>query len=146
MSAIKDLRDLVNVSRLTFREDDNEEDDYNNNFTPRGQSPAPTVKPALFKTTPLIKSNGEPRVKSKKDEISSKKKPFVLNSHNLVDSPRSSLVLADRSSLVDRSVVPEVHVINKSDSMASFKSQDDENRDSVLNCYFCLFCFLDIIY
>lgn len=136
MSAIKDLRDLVNVSRLTFREDDNEEDDYNNNFTPRGQSPAPTVKPAL------IKSNGEPLVKSKKDETSSKKKPFVLNSHNLVDSPRSSLVLADRSSLVDRSVVPDVHVI-KSDSMASFKSQDDENRESVLN--FCLFCFLDII-
>lgn len=98
MSALKDLRELVNVSRLTFRED-SDQDDKSPISSARSSIPKTLTEPDNRKLPTL--SHAEP--KSRPKNIS---KP--ASSKTQIESARSSLVLTDRSDLLDRNAVPQV--------------------------------------
>lgn len=117
MSAIKDLRELVNVSRLTFRDDDDDEDEEDEKVVVERLSSNKSA--AAAKKQPMM-SKCEP-TKKKSNKTNNQQQPFLLSSRNL-DTARSSLVLTDRSALLDRNVVP--------DYVSLTPRRDDERKTS----------------
>lgn len=119
MSALKDLRELVNVSRLTFREEDSDEE-----YSAAARTPPPaTSKPS--RTKQPIQSHAEPHKKS--TDIT---KPYVL------DTARSSVILTDRNALLDRNSIPDVRLLKKKDELPSLGNYREDNK-KVREEYFC---------
>jgi hypothetical protein len=127
MSALKDLRDLVNVSRLTFREESSDE-----NVSPRSEEEPKTQlknktstnklnkKPIISESEPV----GKKQLKHSKPDAS---KPYVLSSY--VENPRSSLSLTERSSLLDRNSLPVVKNTEKLAPLPAIVPKSNLNHD-----------------
>jgi hypothetical protein len=114
MSALKDLRELVNVSRLTYREGDSDTEQPDFRFDPKSipviskkDLPPPLLKkkPLLFDSSLLspIKSRTVPNEKSSATSGKSRD-AYVLSS--VVDNPTSSVIVKSRDSLLDRRSIP----------------------------------------
>lgn len=139
MSALKDLRELVNVSRLTFREDSDDDESDKRPRTPppvsiskslAAAASASTAAAANSKLKQPIPSLNEPLLNNKKSSVDGK---YVL------DTARSSVLLTDRSALVDRNSIPDVRLLKKKDQLPSLtttttttaSSYTDDNNKKV---------------
>jgi hypothetical protein len=121
MSALKDLRELVNVSRLTYREGDSDTeqqpdttqyDDFKFDSTKanipvmisKKDLPPPVLKkkPLLFDATILspIKSRTVPNQGSTPSLNKAARDSYVISS--IIENPASSVMLKSRDSLLDR--------------------------------------------
>lgn len=121
MSAIKDLRELINVSRLTYREDDSdkESDDMRADLASRrvaaAQPVIKSIKTDKSKVLSPIKSKTVPSEKQTTAASQSSRKSYVLSSY--IDNPSSSLVVNCRDSLLDRKSIPFVQFNNVKNSL-----------------------------
>jgi hypothetical protein len=129
MSTLKDLRELINVSRLTYREDsdhDNDEEEVNYNHESFNQYQKKTkLNDDLIKSPPVNKIKGSSSSSAVLSPIKSKSNPidkingtakairnsYVLSSY--IENPTSSLVLDTRASLLDRKSIPVTQINNK---------------------------------
>ena len=127
MSALKDLRDLINVSRLTYREDDSDAEHqqqhrdlgpseyytmYNHPVTIKSRSkkkPFSSIETKPSAILAPIKSKTVPNEKTSltKIDVKLRKDSYVLSS-TCIENPSSSLVLNSRDSLLDRKSIPSV--------------------------------------
>jgi len=110
MSALKDLRELVNVSRLTFREDSDEDD----KSPVSARMDLPKSSELDSRKNPLI-SHAEPLNKKSFMAGKNSSKPFVS----------ASMLLTDRSALLDRSIT-DFQMPVKGEDWASFKNLEDQ--------------------
>jgi hypothetical protein len=114
MSTIRDLRDLVSVSRLTFREENSgEENSDNNEEEPQvvtskrnvsGKEPV-KLKSRYQKLAPIM-SDTQPGERKPRGKLSTTD-AYTLNSYR--DLGNSSISLTSRDSLLDRETIPVVN-------------------------------------
>lgn len=138
MRAIRDLRDLVNVSRLTYRDDsDNElENDFTNSFggLSLNKSTNNLTKPvinSIFKSTSSnnLYKNSKPFSPPSLSKLTpvdkTSKNVYLLNS--VMNNPASSMILRERDQLLERNTLPLVHFsINPKKPLPPLKPKTDE--------------------
>ncbi|CAF0744710.1 unnamed protein product [Brachionus calyciflorus] len=133
MRAIRDLRDLVNVSRLTYRDDsDNElENDFTNSIASLNLSNNNKPKQIEPKQNPIFKSTINNRIKpnspnySKLTPVNNNKNVYLLNS--VVNNSQTNMILRERDQLLDRNTLPLVHFsINLKKPLPPLKAKDSD--------------------
>lgn len=142
MSALKDLRELVNVSRLTFREDSDEDEADKRPRTPPpvsiSKSLAAAAATATASTTAAVNSSKlkqQQPIPSLNEPLLNNNKKSSVDGKYVLDTARSSVLLTDRSALVDRNSIPDVRLLKKKDQLPSLTTTttasnytDDNNK------------------
>lgn len=131
MRAIRDLRDLVNVSRLTYRDDsENElEDDFTNsiNSIQLNKSESKVSKNPIFTSSSsndFFKNSLLQNSKLSPTEPKTSRSVYLLNS--AMKNTNSNMILRERDQLLDRNSIPLIQSsINHKKRLPPLKTKSD---------------------
>lgn len=131
MRAIRDLRDLVNVSRLTYHDDsENElEDDFTNSITNMqlNKSESNVTKNPIFKSSSsndIFKNSLLHNSKLGPTESKTSRGVYLLNS--VMKNTSSNMILRERDQLLDRNSLPLIQSsINNKKRLPPLKAKSD---------------------